>query len=233
VDGPPGAVVASVLALALLAALLPGAAAEDPGAAYVVAYIEVAPAAAAEARRLLAAVRDASRGESGALAFEALSRTERPGHFALVEAWASGAAREAHARAPHVREFREKLDRLSTAPYEERQHVALAVAPPRAPAARATAVHALTHVDVVPASREPGAALVRTLAEASRQEPGCLRFDALTQSNRPNHMTVIEAWDNREAFDRHVAAAATRTFRHSLAPLSGSLYDERLYAVID
>ena len=32
-----------------------------------------------------------------------------------------------------------------------------------------------------------------------RQEPGNLRFEALTQTNRQNHFTVIELWRDRKA----------------------------------
>jgi quinol monooxygenase YgiN len=232
VDGSFGLWLAPVVSAALLAALVPAARADEP-AAYVVSYIEVAPAAATEARRLLGALRDASRREEGLLRFDALHRTERPNHFAIVEAWKSAAAHEAHARAAHVLEFREKLGRWLSAAHDERAHVALAVGSARAPAPGSKAVHVLTHVDVVPTFKDQGAALVKGLAETSRQEAGALRFDALTQGNRPNHMTLVEAWESREAFDRHVVAAHVKSFRDALTPMSGSLYDERLYAPIE
>jgi quinol monooxygenase YgiN len=55
----------------------------------------------------------------------------------------------------------------------------------------------------------------------------------LQQTNRPNHFTVVEAWKDRNAFDAHGMAAHTRQFRDRLAPMSGALYDERLYGVLD
>lgn len=46
-------------------------------------------------------------------------------------------------------------------------------------------------------------------------------------------MTLVEAWEDRQAFDRHVGAPHVRRFREALGPMSGSLYDERLYLSID
>jgi quinol monooxygenase YgiN len=86
----------------------------------------------------------------------------------------------------------------------------------------------VTHVDVVPAHKDEGVAQVVRLADSSRAEPGCLRFDAWQQADRPNHMTLVETWADPGARDDHRAAAATRRFRERLAPLSGALYDERL-----
>ena len=46
-------------------------------------------------------------------------------------------------------------------------------------------------------------------------------------------MTVVEVWRNPKAVDAHGMAAHTKQFREKLTPLSGSLYDERLYRVIN
>ena len=74
---------------------------------------------------------------------------------------------------------------------------------------------------------------MKELAEASRKDAGSLRFDALTQANRANHMTIVEAWADRKAFDGHIVAPHVKKFREALGPMSGSLYDERLYELID
>src|SRR2546423_586136 len=49
----------------------------------------------------------------------------------------------------------------------------------------------------------------------------------------PNHFTVIEIWASREAFDAHGMAPHVREFRDRLAPMSGALYDERLYEAVN
>ena len=206
--------------------------AQEPTPMYVVTYFEVAPAAVKEARALLMAYRDTSRKEEGSLRFDALHRTERPNHFAMVEAWKGLPSQDAHARSPHTKEFREKLQRLLSAAYDERLHVGLSVGTDKAVAGRA-AVYVLTHVDVIPTFKDQGASIVKELAEGSRKEAGSLRFDALTQSNRANHMTLVEAWTDRKAFDDHIVAGHVRKFREALGPMSGSLYDERLYTLIE
>ena len=46
-------------------------------------------------------------------------------------------------------------------------------------------------------------------------------------------MTLVEAWADRKAFDDHIVAPHVKKFREALGPMSGSLYDERLYTQID
>jgi quinol monooxygenase YgiN len=53
------------------------------------------------------------------------------------------------------------------------------------------------------------------------------------QGNRPNHFSVVEIWADQKAYDAHVMATHTRQFRETLGPMSGALYDERLYKVSD
>jgi quinol monooxygenase YgiN len=51
--------------------------------------------------------------------------------------------------------------------------------------------------------------------------------------NRPNHFTVVETWRDRAAFDTHGMTGPTRRFREHLGPMSGALYDERLYMLLN
>jgi quinol monooxygenase YgiN len=43
---------------------------------------------------------------------------------------------------------------------------------------------------------------------------------------------VVEIWKNQGAYEAHITAAPTKSFRDQLTPMSGALYDERLYKVI-
>jgi quinol monooxygenase YgiN len=70
-------------------------------------------------------------------------------------------------------------------------------------------------------------------AEASRAEPGCLRFDVTQHTARGNHFTVVEVWVNQQALDRHAAAAHTKQYRDEVQPISGSPLDERVYRRIE
>ena len=100
-----------------------------------------------------------------------------------------------------------------------------------ADAARGTsAVLAVTHVDVPPPNKDASIALLEAQVGPSRQEAGCTRFEVFQQADRPNHFTMVEGWSSEAAYEAHILAAHTRQLRHSLTPLAGALYDERLFA---
>jgi quinol monooxygenase YgiN len=58
-----------------------------------------------------------------------------------------------------------------------------------------------------------------------------VRFEVL-QQDRPNHFTIIEVWQSKEAFDAHTASEHTKRFREKLAPRLGSPFDERLHNLV-
>jgi quinol monooxygenase YgiN len=94
-------------------------------------------------------------------------------------------------------------------------------------------VYVVTHVDVVPPRKDDGLAAVRQLADASRPSPGNVRFEVVQQTSRPNHFTVVEIWKDARAVETHAMAEATRRFRDALGPMSGALYDERMFKAVD
>ena len=94
------------------------------------------------------------------------------------------------------------------------------------------AVYALTHVDVTPDNVEPTLEHLHSIAGDSRAEPGNRRFDVVVQSDRSNHFTVVEKWQSAQAQTEHIDAPHSREFRDNLYPLSGRLYDERLYRAL-
>lgn len=192
-------------------------------------YVEVVPGAAAQAAALLRAYRDASRGDAAALRLEVLQRVDRPAHFAIIGAWKDVAAFEGHAAAEPARRLRDGLAPLLASPDDERRHHGMVVAATPVPAAGA-GIYVVTHVDVIPPRKDDGVAVLTQLAAESRGDAGLVRFDVLQQTSRPNHFTVVEAWRDRPAADLHTAAPHTRQFRTRLGPMSGALYDERLYA---
>lgn len=223
---------AGMLAAEAVAQTSPAPAATPPESPYAVTYIEVEPAQADASRRLLARYQEAIK-DKGALEFAVFEQMGRPNHFAIVEQWPSAKARENNATSAASREFRAALAPLLIAPYDERPHFALSTGTRAAtPAAVPTVVYVVTHVDMVPPKREEGVAEVRKLAEASRGTAGNGRFDALVQASRPNHLTLVEAWTDSPAQEAHSAANPTKSFRSALGPMSGALYDERLYTLL-
>jgi quinol monooxygenase YgiN len=198
--------------------------------AYVVTYIEVAPSASAQAdaAELIKAVAAASRKEAGNERYDVLQRLGRENQFVVLEAWTDLKAAEAHAGSGAVKQFKDKLKPLQVSFYDERPSNGIAVAPPAAPVDK-DAVYVVTHVDVAPPSKDECIVILKKLADETRKEPNALRFEAWQQNNRANHFTVMEIWKNRAAIDAHIATAGTKEFREKLGPMSGALYDERLY----
>jgi quinol monooxygenase YgiN len=115
--------------------------------------------------------------------------------------------------------------------YDQRPYKPLSTGPPRD--GPAGAVYIVSHVDIGGGGGQAGApAMLRQLAEASRQEQGNVRFDVLQHATRLNHFTVVESWTSQAALDAHAAAPHTRQYRDMLQPISGSPLDERLYAAV-
>ena len=94
-------------------------------------------------------------------------------------------------------------------------------------------MYVISHVDIAPTSPIKTADVLRSQAEASRKEPGNLRFDVVQHTMRGNHFTVVEGWRNQQALDAHVAAAHTKQYRDTVQPGTGSPLDERVFKAID
>jgi quinol monooxygenase YgiN len=195
---------------------------------HAVAYVETTAAGAATATRALTAYRDASLRLEGCVRVDAFEQIGRPGHFVVLEAWRDQKAFDARDTAPRTR-LTEALAPIRISGYDERPYKTLTIAPARE-AAGTAAVSVISHVDVAP---NPAVAPMLTrLAEASRQEPGNLRFDVVQHMMRANHFTVVETWRDQAALDAHVAAAHTRRHRDELQPLTGSPLDERVFKTL-
>ena len=213
-----------------------GAGAQGPGAAdgprYSVIYVEVMPTATATAATVLRAYREATRREDGNLRSEIVQRIGHPNQFVALAAWRDQQAFDAHATRASATEMREKIAAIRNAPTDERVHVVLVPGPldARAPG---EALYVVTHVDVIPPKKDDGVAALRQLAAAGSAGEGNLRFEVVQQINRPNHFTVVEIWRGPQAVEAHSMAAPTRRFRDALAPLTGALYDERMYRALD
>jgi quinol monooxygenase YgiN len=224
------------LGLALTAvAAIPPAGAQPPaaeGPIYSVVYVEVMPSATAEGLALLKRYRQAARKEEGSLRSELAQRVGRTNQFVVLGVWKDAKAFEAHGRGASAMSMREKIAAIRNAPTDERVHTALSVGPIAATPAVGV-VFVVTHVDVIPPRKDDGIVAIKQLAEDSRRSDGNVRFEVVQQTNRQNHFTVIEIWKDGRAAETHSMAATTRQFRDKLAPMSGALYDERIYRAID
>jgi quinol monooxygenase YgiN len=216
----------SMFAMAFLAAAAT-AHAQDSGI-YVVTYVDVMPSSVVSGAALLKQYRDASRKEDGSVRFDVLQEIGRPNRFAIVEVWKDKPARDAHVNAAGTTQFRDKLKAVANAPYDERINNGLYVGPAQSQRPK-DAIYVLTHVDVVPPSKDACMDLLKGMSADTPKDAGYLSYDVLQQPNRPNHFTVFETWSNAEGLDGHAMAPHTRAFREKLAPMAGALYDERFY----
>lgn len=133
--------------------------------------------------------------------------------------------------------------------------------PASIPAGDAATIYVVTHADIIPPeqfapcdrqlnpSGPCGNEMMSDLAAFGSTHDGNMRFDILTQSNRGNHMSVVEMWDSADTQAAHQNTPEKRAFRNQLSGipaaggvnsdpqfvlnmLTGSLWDERLYKLI-
>jgi quinol monooxygenase YgiN len=199
---------------------------------YAVTYVDVMPSARAQAVTAMRRYRDGSRREQGHVGVELFEQVGQPGHFAIVETWGDQQAFDARANAAGTKQFRDALQPLRVTGYDERPYKTFSVGEV-AGRASSDAIHVVTHVDTVGGAQGGGPDLVRKVAEASRREPGCVRYDILQHVMRANHFTVIETWRDRAAFEAHAAAAHTKQYREAMMPVTGSPIDERIYRIVE
>ena len=218
-----------VLVVAAVIGVARPCASQIPDAArQAVAYVDVAPPGVAVAVTAFRRYQDAVAREPGFVALDVFEQIGRPGHFAVIETWRDQAGYDAHQAASSLAGVKDALQPIRTSGYDQRPYRELSVGPSRAGGRTAIGVGA--HVDMGGGAQMLDApAMLRSLAEASRAEPGCLRFDVTQHTMRANHFTVVEIWEDQQALDRHAAAAHTRRFRDEVQPVSGSPIDERIY----
>ena len=201
---------------------------------YIVTYFEVYPSDIQRTKNLLKELTESSLKEDGNLRFEVVQRIGQPDQFAILEAWRDISAMTNHQQSANVIALKERLNPLLRSSYDERPHSALQVGNIKVPQNEMrNAIFAITHVDIVPTVKDQGIALVKDIATISPKDQGNIRFEALTQISRPNHMTIVEIWVNQDAINHHASQKHKKDFRVTLTPMSGSLYDERFYKLID
>jgi quinol monooxygenase YgiN len=94
--------------------------------------------------------------------------------------------------------------------------------------AQDSAFYAVTYVEVMPVDIAGGTTLTKQYRDATRREPGNLRFDVLHEIARPNRFAIIETWNDKAARDAHDRTAATAQFRGRLKSIADAPDDERV-----
>jgi quinol monooxygenase YgiN len=73
-------------------------------------------------------------------------------------------------------------------------------------------------IEVLPERAEAFRDRIRRQAEDSLQEPGCRRFDVWCDTGDCTRVFLFEIYDDRAAFDAHLASAHFRDFDASVRP---------------
>lgn len=215
--------------LVLAATATHGLFAQDREPVFTVSYIEVLPAAVDRVKTLLDDYAQSATAEPGNLRFQILERLERPGHFAILEAWSDQRAQDAHAASSATAAFRGGLEPLLYSPYDER---------PSTPAMGTTGsgsagdIVVLTHVDFVRSGLEAGLAALEEFVTESRQQPGAIDIGVVIQTSRTNHMTLFEVWSDLASQEANAASAHAIRYRGEAQGSIGALYDERRYRAL-
>jgi quinol monooxygenase YgiN len=93
-------------------------------------------------------------------------------------------------------------------------------------------VYIVTHIDVTPNFSDGANKAIQKYAADSRKDKGAVSIEGLVQDGRPNHFTIVEVWQSREAFEAHAGLAHSHEFRDALQPMLGAPFDERLHEPI-
>jgi autoinducer 2-degrading protein len=198
---------------------------------HAVSYVEVGATSTRTAIDALRRYRDVNRQRDGFISIEIFEQIGRPGHFVVLEAWRDQKAFDAKDPAAQ-KQLLTTLEPIRVSGYDERPYKTLSTARGAGKPDR-DAVYVISHVDIAPTSPIKAPEALRSQAEASRKEPGNLRFDVVQHTMRGNHFTVVEGWQNQKALDAHVATAHTRQYRDTIQPGTGSPLDERVFKAID
>lgn len=89
-------------------------------------------------------------------------------------------------------------------------------------------LYVVTYVDVFPDFAVESLKQLLQFAADSRKDPGSIRFEVVQDVARTNHLMMVEVWQSRDAFEKHLTLPHSKTFREKLNPGLGSPFDERL-----
>jgi quinol monooxygenase YgiN len=70
-----------------------------------------------------------------------------------------------------------------------------------------------------PGTRPAFRPLMDANAQASAGEPGCRRFDVIEPADDPDRIVLYEIYDDRAAFEAHLATSHFKTFDRDASPM--------------
>ena len=86
-------------------------------------------------------------------------------------------------------------------------------------------------IPVKPAERERALKLAREMADATRQEPGCLSYDFYVGLADPNTLMLFQEWESMDALMAHFQTDHMEVFLGELPEVVSGEITTRRYAV--
>ena len=205
---------------------------------HVVTYIEVKTNAVPHAIGMLLQYRNAGRDEAGNAVFDLHQEVGRPYRFAVYEQWQSQAALTAHEQGAAATRLLSGLAEIQSALPNRRILAGFAVGPVRPQGGGRAQVYGISRFEIPLAQIAAFRATMASFLEASRNEPGGMRFDILEEEDSQSGLqlvglTLVESWNNPGNFEDHRSSNQFVQFREALAPLVVGLYQDRLYGGFD
>ena len=69
------------------------------------------------------------------------------------------------------------------------------------------------------------------MAEATKEEPGCISYEFFVDIQDPNRIFIFEQWEDQAALDAHNLSEHMAEFREQLPDLLASSLDVKRYVV--
>ena len=219
-----------LLALLLVTCAAPQAARADTQQQYVVVYIELAPGSEAHGERILDQLATVAF-TAGALRFDVDKEVQRSNFYVLIETWSSPDTYAAFKSSSITQTLFNQLARFEIAPPDERDGTLIQGGKATTARAHGGEIEVVTHIDVIPTFLAQAQPLIQQFVADNANDPGVKEFLLVSWLNITNHFQLIERYESKRAFDQHVSAQHSVSFRNAMQPFIGAPYDERVYTV--
>src|SRR5450755_4992297 len=107
--------------------------------------------------------------------------------------------------------------------------VILAITLARPAHAQAPVSYAVTYIEFRESSMSASRNVLRAYAANSRKENGNLLFEALQETGRKSRFAILEAWNSRDALDKHYHNKNTSRILNQFVTMRTAPDDRRIY----
>jgi len=202
---------------------------------YFVTYVEFQPRFKEVGGELLEELANLAKpGQNkGAVRFSVYPEIGRPNFYLLIEIWDSADSRKTFEARPKTQALLDAIQPLLEAPFDERPGTLIKAGKVSQKGAQPGEIEVVTHIDIIPDFLANAQQPIMDFVTDSGKDPGVREFLLVSWLNITNHFQLIERFRDMRAFNAHVSAPHTVTFRNTIQnpaqPFVGAPYDERLY----